>query len=174
MKRDTCTLSMSSQHYSFWIRGSRHVLCGHPRYNLWCLFNEDTQHPATHDFQVIEMSEKPGIGYHEVLNFSILLITQVANVPTGSKCTVHYGPEYVGRDYGVALRPRVGSRIVAGQVWEMLARQGLSGNAALQELLARAAPLDDHTALAVTAARRHLGIRGPVPALDTVMFPSML
>ena len=134
-------------------RSLAHILCWHPTENACSLFNEDLEQPANHVFQTLDIflpalakSACTGSLRDGDLHFCIMLVVQVAPVDsaTGS-ATIYYGPEYV-RDYGEPLEPaRAGQPVNEDVVWSMLAEQGVTGEAAVEALLLRGAPLDDET-----------------------------
>ena len=162
--------------YAISVPQSGYILCWHPTENACSLFNEDLEQPANHVFQTLDIflpalakSACTGSLRDGDLHFCIMLVVQVASVDsaTGS-ATIYYGPEYV-RDYGEPLEPaRAGQPVNEDVVWSMLAEQGVTGEAAVEALLLRGAPLDDETTEVVSCLRRRLGVRAGITSASAL------
>ena len=82
---------------------------------------------------------------HE-LNFSTVLLRQTAAVDKSTGvATVYYGRDYLRTYDSVGPAVKCDNAVCVAEVWDLLAKNGLTGDAAIKALLLRSAPLDELT-----------------------------
>ena len=169
-------LSELQRTYTIGIPQSGHLICWHPAESACSLFNEDTAQPANHVFQTLDIFLPARAQSSRMcdlrggdLHFCIMLVVQVAPVDrTTGLATIYYGPDY-RRGYGEPCGPvKAGHPVGEDVVWSLLADQGVTGEAAIEALLLRGAPLDEETTRVASRLRRRLGVKAAITSASVL------